>query len=406
MTIKINKQTLIICLFILAFLPPQCLSSMDGMQNLMSLFALGRYMFTFGGIVYILLRKRYRKYTFNAYTVCFFAAILLQIVALKKNGSIYMTAALSCISYIGFTVCNIIFYYKNKDKLLYLYRNILMAYIVLHFMTLLMFSNGLVPGLYGDGRVYFLGGKNALATYILFAVLAQFLYRKPNFYYKKDRREMLVLNILLLIIAVVNNSATTTAAMIIVNIYIITICIAAINRNLEQIMQRLFVILALIIVVGFFYLVVIQNAGNNSFMGILTSILGREITFSGRRKIWDAAINYIMQSPVWGVGFDVQYNVWGNNRFVYSAHNMFLDYAVKYGCLSLIICVMSIIVMIYKAIQSKKNKHSEFALIIGIALIFAAMFEAIEGNYSTWACMLFIYLNSVTDQGLIKEGRR
>ena len=113
-----------------------------------------------------------------------------------------------------------------------------------------------------------------------------------------------------------------------------------------------------------------------------------------------------MQSPVWGVGFDVQYNVWGNNRFVYSAHNMFLDYAVKYGCLSLIICVMSIIVMIYKAIQSKKNKHSEFALIIGIALIFAAMFEAIEGNYSTWACMLFIYLNSVTDQGLIKEGRR
>lgn len=199
MTIKINKQTLIICLFILAFLPPQCLSSMDGMQNLMSLFALGRYMFTFGGIVYILLRKPYRKYTFNAYTVCFFAAILLQIVALKKNGSIYMTAALSCISYIGFTVCNIIFYYKNKDKLLYLYRNILMAYIVLHFMTLLMFSNGLVPGLYGDGRVYFLGGKNALATYILFADISTVLYRKPNFYKKKDRREMLLLNILLLV---------------------------------------------------------------------------------------------------------------------------------------------------------------------------------------------------------------
>lgn len=113
MTMKINKQTLIMCLFILVFLPPQCLNSMDGMQNLMSLFALGRYMFTFGGIVYILLRKRYRKYAFNAYTICFFAAILLQIVALKKNGSIYMTAALSCISYIGFTVCNIIFYYTT-----------------------------------------------------------------------------------------------------------------------------------------------------------------------------------------------------------------------------------------------------------------------------------------------------
>ena len=43
---------------------------------------------------------------------------------------------------------------------------------------------------------------------------------------------------------------------------------------------------------------------NNKFMvWFIEDVLGKDITFTNRTQLWDAALRVIVDSPIWGYGF-------------------------------------------------------------------------------------------------------
>ena len=174
----------------------------------------------------------------------------------------------------------------------------------------------------------------------------------------------------------------------------------AIQSNREKIglFQKIYVIGITLFVISFFYMVIMLDGGNNVFTEVITTVVGRDVTFSGRRAVWARAISFIGKNPLWGLGIDVQYDVWGNNKYVYSAHNMFLDYGVKYGCISLGFNILSILAAFKAGFDCRKNEKVRMCLIICASLILASMFEAVQGLYPTWMSILLMYLVSETSK--------
>lgn len=390
MKIKYCRGLLILYFFVLIFLPPQCIYSFSWASYVTAGLAVLRYVFSFVFIMYLLFENYYRQFIFSPFFFFFSLAIIFQIIALIENETFYLTAGLSCLTNIGFVAANIIFYHKFKILLLKAYRNVLLIFFALHFLTLVFFPGGLVPELTGDGRIYFMGSKNTVTTYLILVLLVSYLLCVYDSSIKKKNFNILVL--MLLIISVLNASSTALAALMIIVAYLIMSYFSKKYSNIKKILQKIYILFVFLIIVGFFYFVILLDGGNNVLMNAITSIVGRDVTFSGRRAIWEAAILFILQSPLWGLGLDVKYDVWGNNQYVYSAHNTILDYGVKYGCISLFLMIISVLVLIKVTTKQIKNENVRFAFICVISLLFAMMFEAIEGFYTTWVIMLFAYL--------------
>lgn len=379
-------------LIIIVFFPPQILDYFASMEILSSGLAALRYLISFTAIGCMIGMKEYRRVFKDPYflAVCF--SVFFMIIGLCLNGSFYLTAGLACVTYMGFTALNFILFYWNKKRLFETYRNILIVYICIHFITLLIYPEGMIPGFSGDGRVYFLGSKNVITTYILLYFLTCYLSETPDLRVKKDQIKTIVIILLLNIITAVNGSATAILAVAFIDVFCLLKYFAVKFGDVVEKIQRIYLYISLGGIFGFFLLVIVMGGGDNVLMDAITSILGRDLTFSGRRAIWTAAINFIIQNPIWGTGLDVQYDVWGNSVYVYSAHNTILDYGVKYGCVSLLFWLISLAIIIRIAMKNIRRKDVKFSLTIFSALILASMFEAIEGFYTMWAITAIVYL--------------
>lgn len=73
------------------------------------------------------------------------------------------------------------------------------------------------------------------------------------------------------------------------------------------------------------YLIVILSSGA-AFSYLIVNILKKDLTFSGRRTIWEYALLQIKESPFWGYGEiqNARYITVGTAKF--NAHNIFYKY--------------------------------------------------------------------------------
>ena len=112
MKIKINIRTIRFFIILFPFIFPLGMASIDGMTGIVQFLAVSRYVISIAVILYVC-RKEYRRFLLKPYIYLFIFAILFQIIALNKNQTITLTVALSCFSFIGFVLLNIILCKKN-----------------------------------------------------------------------------------------------------------------------------------------------------------------------------------------------------------------------------------------------------------------------------------------------------
>lgn len=394
MKIKFHKKILIYYLFVVVFMPPQCLYSINGTGNITKLLAAVRYVSSILTILYAAVNNRAKKDVLKPYVLCSFSAIILQILALYMNKTIYLTAALSCVTFIGFLEINILCWNRNKGKLLLAYKNIIYTYAFIHFVTLLVCSNGLVDGYSGDGRVFFMGTKNTVTSYIILALLAEYLYWTIKGDKRKRLRKVAKSIVMLNLFVLLNGSATAMAIVGIIDIYFIMEIVFSGSLKFRKQVEQLFLIVLAITIVVFFGGIVLQSGGDNPIVGAITAVFGKDITFNGRTAIWEAAIVNIAEHPLWGMGLGVKYDVWGNYRFVYSAHNTILEYGVKYGCISLAFFLFSLFMAVRILVKKWGSEEIRFCLLIMLSIILSSMFEAMDGYYAFWSILFIPYLFS------------
>lgn len=124
------------------------------------------------------------------------------------------------------------------------------------------------------------------------------------------------------------------------------------------------------VIVGLNYLILSGIYQNVSLIiGYITQVLGKSTNLTGRNVIFDAAIQLICKSPLWGYGYNnniISTTIGGINKAFNSAHNSILDISVNTGIISCaFLSVASFLVgkkLFEKALHSKGNLILYFSI--------------------------------------------
>lgn len=113
----------------------------------------------------------------------------------------------------------------------------------------------------------------------------------------------------------------------------------------------------------------------NLFSWIIVDVLGKDITFTGRTRIWDIAINLIKKKALFGYGeTDIIYieHTWGS-YYKLMAHNHFLDIMILGGVMSLICYILY---LVYNAYILKKYANYQLTKVF-VSYLYAILIMTI-----------------------------
>ena len=367
------------------FMPPACLRFLDGMKMVNSVLGLGRYLITAVALCEFCLSRRSRRENNHVFFWMVSIMSLLMIVTMKMNGTIYLTAALSCITVIGWGIFNAKLFFQDRERLLLYYERFLFVGLLLHFLSQLIFKGGMTLG--SGGKIFFLGAKNNMTVYVILYLLAYLLQEKTM---KRKNMWNYLFFAMVDIFVIVNKSATSI--LIVVCVQFFWILMANLSRWPIAVKGLRVTAIAAIGIIVLFSAMEIWCGSHMFISGMLAGLFHKNVTFSGRKAIWALAVSFIAQFPYWGQGLDVKYDPWGNGKYVYSAHNTFLDLGVKYGFFMMILYAILTVTVVLSVYKWKEEKKGIILLAINIALLAAFQMEALAGTYPAWMILLLSYL--------------
>lgn len=276
-----------------------------------------------------------------------------------------------------FSMLNIFDYgikYNLKEfiKSVRYYLNVL---IIINFLTILIFPNGLYIS---DGTNYkdnwLLGFKNLHILYIMPAMLFNNIYSIK--YYKKIRTRDYIFMILSFVSVLIVNSST---AMVGVVLFAIS------SFFITKINEKFFNIISYNISYIIIYLSIVIFRIQELFGNLIYKIFKKEVTFTGRTFIWDYVMEFINEKKVLGYGleyasvrFDRSIGYQGEQT--YHAHNEILEIIYKTGFIG-----FGIILLIFALISTKliNNKDKSITKLISIFIfIFLIMMLTEFYNFS------------------------
>ncbi len=396
-------QTIFLIAFVICFIPPECFRYISGLTFLPKIFALGRYAFTaLFGISLVVgegdhLARRDWKILLATGLV-----VVTILISLCVTSTIYLTAALSFLTFFGFVLGNMYFYDQQPDKLLKTYAITVFIYIALQFVTRLLLPDGFSAEMTGDNRVWFLGTKNLVTLYMLLGLFSFHLLQDRN--PKKEGKWLKYQNVALFaaldVFVIVNRSTTALIALCIYEgYYLCTYLMRRAKVNNQKDIETI----VLVVLFGVFFLFVFVSLawghGNYSFFYMLYDITGGRFTFTGRTNIWMKATNLIWTAPWFGHGIEITLHPWASmNVFVYSAHNFVLDYLAKYGVISFVPFVAFFVLTLISAIKDRRNNYQKLCLAAFVATFAGSLLEATETYYTLWAIWMLIYLTQVNSK--------
>ena len=127
---------------------------------------------------------------------------------------------------------------------------------------------------------------------------------------------------------------------------------------------------------------------------IVVKLFGKDLTFSGRTKIWIQMPVLIAQKPIWGWG-QLSGSTVGSilgNKFFTSAHNQWLNTLFQGGVI-LFLLVALIIIWLSNSTRKFEKNIGNMKLLMLLSIMIDMMFEVIMGTTATWGCLLL--LNSI-----------
>jgi len=145
-------------------------------------------------------------------------------------------------------------------------------------------------------------------------------------------------------------------------------------KSLNQIFN--FVNLSILYIIIWIFVVRINSF--KSFEYFIVDLLGKDLTFSGRTRIWNVAFD-VLKEHLWvgngiGYAFKVSYTY-------FVAHNQFLQLIIESGLIGLLLFV-SIIILVGKKIQATKNLAEKQVILSAIFIFFiAGLTEAYPYTY-------------------------
>ena len=383
MGLKIKKYKIIVFILSLIIFIPPLVWQYPIINGIVSI----AYNLTIIGAIFLWICNRFRCSNFIKTIGIYF--IIICISTFTNKGDILNTI-ISLTK--NFALCYIIEYIilKYKYEGINTIKNTLAILVIINLITMIIMPNGIITitRIENDWYRYevpwwLFGNKNG-AFFWLYCLN---LLAQLSLIYTTDKKHTwdYIFIIITIISSVISRSSTTMIAMILLSLFPL---MKKILGKLKKIMNLRnytigYIILTIMLVTA------IQFNG----LTLITSLLGKDTTFTGRIEAWMNAKNLIFQKPIIGYGlldYEISRKLFGGYAFV-NAHNAILQILMQGGIIAFFVMVILYHCLNQKTKKIKNVNFQSFISWIMIALYIDMSFEASVDGIIFWITICLIY---------------
>lgn len=245
-------------------------------------------------------------------------------------------------------------------------------YIIINFLTLFLFPEGLYvdnPRLGQLRPAWFLGIDNQFSVFLIPGIILAVL---SSWY---THSKISVFAWIQIVVATFTIFITFSATAVISFVFVLLAITLSLRKKIKLI-NISFYRISLIYIVVWFLLVWLNSL--ELFQTLIVDILEKDMTLSGRTRIWAVVFDVIDESLLYGHGINVRVLV-GHTYFV--AHNMILQIILESGIIGLSLFVLCI-ALAGNEMQTYKKNSITLILVIGIfGVLIGGLTEAYRLNY-------------------------
>lgn len=274
---------------------------------------------------------------------------------------------------------------KRPDEFITSAAIILGAYVLINFVTIVLFPNGfyvvanyikingitmirdLVP-------CYFLGFRNVMFTTILPAIVLNIIS------WDISRKKINIFSLTVILAGISSFFILWSATSIMVSIIFI------ITYSVSKKIDNRTIINAIYFLCFIFFITIVIFRLQDALSFIIVNILHKDLTFTNRTGIWDNAIMLIKQNPVLGYGY-MEHEFYVNAIGASHAHDYYLDVWMRGGVLALL-AFLAMIKKCGSTLACSGKGSSQRALIA----MLAALLFAFETESYLSSSYLFIFI--------------
>lgn len=251
---------------------------------------------------------------------------------------------------------------------------ILSVFVYVNFVLTLLYPSA---HFYVDGRPAFILGKNynSMGPTLLTAVVSNAMY---SYIANKFKINLILITIVSVLTVLIMGSMTSSVGIILFGLFILFVFF--VNKYISRLALKLFFIFVMLMNVGLLYLQ--MEIDNNYLVWFIEDVLGKDITFTDRVRVWEEAI-YLIEESKW-IGYGIQPSSWFDYHLnVLTAHNFILTMLLKGG----IVLFSIFLVVVYVAVR-KANKNATNAVTV---LQFGASVFLLMMTMETYSMILIFY---------------
>lgn len=262
-------------------------------------------------------------------------------------------------------------------------------FVLINFATIILFPQGMYE-FNTFTQNYFLGYRNN--SIMLFFPAIIFSIVRSLRKYNKLTLSSFVITAVSFATVIIAFSATSVIGMTVFTLFLL---LALINKM----PNFLNIITYLAINIAYFFGVIILRL-QEAFAFIIVDMLGRDLTFTGRTKIWDAALAAFAKSPVFGVG-EIENQASRDLIGATHAHNYYLDLLYKSGLPGFLIFFAILIICGVALYRNRKNGKIPF-IVSGAICAFMIMLQS-EAYYNIYYFFSILTLAAFIPYALPKK---
>ncbi|RGM20955.1 O-antigen ligase family protein [Eubacterium sp. OM08-24] len=262
-------------------------------------------------------------------------------------------------------------------------------FVLINFATIILFPQGMYE-FNNYTQNYFLGYRNN--SIMLFFPAIIFSIVRSLRKYNKLTLSSFVITAVSFATVILAFSATSVIGMTVFTLFLL---LALINKM----PNFLNIITYLAINIAYFFGVIILRL-QEAFAFIIVDMLGRDLTFTGRTKIWDSALAAFAKSPVFGVG-EIENQASRDLIGATHAHNYYLDLLYKSGLPGFLIFFAILIICGVALYRNRKNGKIPF-VVSGAICAFMIMLQS-EAYYNIYYFFSILTLAAFIPYALPKK---
>lgn len=293
------------------------------------------------------------------------------------NGSIYLNYSIGSLALVGFALLCQKYIYSYRADFIWACKVLFGTMCLVGSIQIILMPYGFLDAKYKAYAVYLLGSKNS--SFFYYAVYILFSCYDDIDKYNKIRKGTLSLIAIYMLAALTCESMNTFVMLSIMAVFALIINYGNALRRLLRPRYVLSVIAASAVVLLVFDI--------RQFLSPVLNIIGRDTTFTGRDVLWNQAIKFFRNNPLFGNGILTEYKL-VDGVIQDNAHSQYLDLLAKYGLFVFVSYICIPVSALHKAV--KKDKVNIKIIALKSSITFIILFHSIIDHMAMYHFILIM----------------